>query len=500
MISRGARPEARAQALCVLGNLAALRAELVQKALADPHPGVRRHALRLAEPLVDGHLELASAMPRMVTDADAQVRLQLAYSLGDWRDARAGKTLAALALAHPDDPYLTAAILSGMRADNVSAMLDALVAAPAARPALLHKVFGLAAVLMDGKELPALINKVTGPQDGSYVPWQMAALAGVLDALDRRGQALEKLLKEGHGLRAMLASARQVVRQHNAVEDRRLAAVALLGREPSMADGDLVLLSGLLGPINSAAAQAAAVQTLGRMTDARVPAAVLGGWTSHSPSLKARILELLLSRTTWQRQLLDAVAENKVPAAQIDVARRQRLLSLADPAMRTLAAKVFDGAASSDRRKVVQDYEDVVAMPGDRQRGKAIFAKSCAACHQREGAGHGVGPDLDQVAGKSPLYLLTEILDPNKNVDTRYVEYQAMLKNGRMVTGLIAAETGASITLRRQEAKDEVVLRADIDLFQSTGKSIMPEGLERDLSRQALADLIAYLTLPPKKE
>src|SRR5207244_11856907 len=107
---------------------------------------------------------------------------------------------------------------------------------------------------------------------------------------------------------------------------------------------------------------------------------------------------------------------------------------------------------NTDWQKVVEEYEKLTALAGDRARGKAVFPKACAACHQLDGAGHAVGPDLAQVTSKSPLYLLTEILDPNKNVDTRYIEYQAVLKNGRTIAGVLAAETAASITLRGQEA------------------------------------------------
>jgi putative heme-binding domain-containing protein len=115
--------------------------------------------------------------------------------------------------------------------------------------------------------------------------------------------------------------------------------------------------------------------------------------------------------------------------------------------------------------------------------------------------GSAVGPDLASLANKSPAYLLTEILDPNRNVDSRYVEYAAVTRSGRTFAGLLAAETATSITLRGQEGKEQVLLRADLDELQSTGKSLMPEGMEKDLSRQDLADLIAYLgtSAPPPK-
>ena len=149
--------------------------------------------------------------------------------------------------------------------------------------------------------------------------------------------------------------------------------------------------------------------------------------------------------------------------------------------MRRRAAKVFEGSANADRRKVLADYADVTTMKGDAARGKAVFAKTCSVCHRLEGVGHEVGPDLAALANKSAAYLLQEILDPNRNVDSRYVEYMAQTKAGRTFNGLLAAETATSITLRGQEGKEQVLLRTDLDELSSTGKSLMPEGLEKDV-------------------
>jgi putative heme-binding domain-containing protein len=163
---------------------------------------------------------------------------------------------------------------------------------------------------------------------------------------------------------------------------------------------------------------------------------------------------------------------------------------------------VFNGGASPDRRQVLRAYAGVVSMKGDAARGKAVFARRCAVCHRLEGVGHEVGPDLAALAIKSPQYLLNEILDPNRNLDSRYTEYVALTKNGRSFTGLLAAETATSITLRGQEGKQQVLLRADLEELAGTGRSLMPEGLEKDLTRQDLADLIVYLThqeRPPKQ-
>ena len=75
-----------------------------------------------------------------------------------------------------------------------------------------------------------------------------------------------------------------------------------------------------------------------------------------------------------------------------------------------------------------------------------------------------------------------------------FVQYVVSDKNGRVYSGVIAGQTATSLTLRRQQGETDTLLRGDIEELASTGKSLMPEGLEKDLSRQDLADLIAYLT------
>ncbi|HVC98384.1 MAG TPA: hypothetical protein VND64_32255, partial [Pirellulales bacterium] len=65
--------------------------------------------------------------------------------------------------------------------------------------------------------------------------------------------------------------------------------------------------------------------------------------------------------------------------------------------------------------------------------------------------------------------------------------------DGRQMTGMIAAETATSVTLKRGEDAGDTVLRINIEELASTGLSLMPEGVEKQLTRQEIADLIAYL-------
>ncbi|MGE5191852.1 MAG: PVC-type heme-binding CxxCH protein [Deltaproteobacteria bacterium] len=489
----GKSAESRLAALCLLDRLGALRAGHLFPALADSHPGVRRHALRLAEKLVDENPALGMALPGKLDDPDPQVRLQLACSLGAWHDPRGGRALATLLLGNLDEPIMTAAVFSSLHAKNVSgAVAGVLGGENRAKipPALLEKLFEVAAAVGGKTALPEIVTEVCTPHDNRFDDWQLAALGGIYAALERRHETPMQLVGEAQRkqIRAVLDAAAHDVQESRLSEARRIAALRLVVRDLLREKATRELLVGLLAPGNSPALQGAAAAALGRFTDNSAAEALTANWRSYTPAMKSRVIDILLSRDPWQLHLLETV-----PAAEIDATRRQRLLTSRSERIRKLAEERFSGAVTPDRKKVLDDYRDVAGMRGDHQRGRAIFVKTCAACHRLGEAGHAVGPDLVAVANKTPQYLLQEILDPNRNVDSRYVSYVAVTKAGRSFTGLLASETAGSITLKGAEGKQEVILRADLDELQSSSLSLMPVGLEKDLSKQNLADLIAYL-------
>ena len=100
-----------------------------------------------------------------------------------------------------------------------------------------------------------------------------------------------------------------------------------------------------------------------------------------------------------------------------------------------------------------------------------VFKKTCATCHRLENEGIEVGPDLlSALRNKSPEQLLIDILDPSREVDPRYLNYLVTTKNGQVFTGMIAAETVASVTLRRGEKAEDTILRGQIDAHRGDGE------------------------------
>ncbi|OWK36302.1 membrane-bound dehydrogenase [Fimbriiglobus ruber] len=497
LLTGSPHPLARLQALCTLDQLGRLTPATITAVLGDKDPAVRRHAVRTAEARFADDRSLAPAVAKLAADPDAQVRLQVAYSLGAWTDPRAGEVLARIALASQDDPYPTAAAVSSLTATNLPIFATTVFqsAGPAGPPpALVRNFLATAAGADSGTALPALLGVVTKPTDGAFRPWQLTAAVGALDALERRGQPWAKLPADTQAsLAPVVTYARKIV-DTDATPDTLLAAIPLLAHDPTFLAADVKRLAGLLAATRPVPAQTAALTALARVHDAAVPPVLIAAWSGASPALRGRIIDTLLARPDWTTVLLTAAEKGTIPLGQVDAGRRQVLAAHPDAAIRARADKLLAGGSDPNRVKVIEASKPALALEGDRTRGKAVFARVCAACHLVDGVGTTVGPDLTALANKTPLYFLTEILDPNRNLDSRYAEYWATTTDGRTVSGVLAAETATGVTLRGQQGKEETILRTDLESLRGTTKSLMPEGLEKDLTHQNLADLLTYLT------
>jgi putative heme-binding domain-containing protein len=305
------------------------------------------------------------------------------------------------------------------------------------------------------------------------------------------------------GLAGLFDAARGLIADEKGPQPERLVAVRLLGRGLDHQTEDRTVLTDLLTPRRPEEMQSAAAATLGRSGNPESVAVLLGGWKGYSPALRAQVLEVLLRRQEGVKAVLDAAEKRQVEPFEIDAVRRQQLLQHKDAALRERAVKLFRDAISPNRQKVIDSYRDALTLTGDAKRGAEVFGKHCAACHKLGNVGQAVGPDLASVGDKSPEGLLIAILDPNRSVEARYVNYQATTKNGQTFSGVLMVQTATSITLVSAAGKEQVILRTDLDELTSSGKSAMPEGLEKEVSQQALADLIAHLRSgekPPQRK
>jgi putative membrane-bound dehydrogenase-like protein len=508
------RALARLHAICVLDGLKALRPEIAVRALGDREPGVRRHAVRVSEALLKTNPKVREALLKLEHDEYPHVLLQLAYSLGEWDDPRAGHALGRLVMRHGDDPYLTAAAMSSA-VPHVEAMMAEVMTEPdklSERAELVNSLLSTGLGLNNTTALAAMLKSLTSRPSTGYAAWQFASAAQLLDGLDRQKLSLNELAsRTGAGMQTaigqveqLFAAARTLAADEKAAVADRLAAMHILGRGANRHEEDIDMLAGLLSPQSPVEVQLGAVETMGHLRDARIPSLLLRGWAEQGPRLNAAIMDILLSRPEWTTSLLDSVQREPKLAAILGTACRDQLLRHPTEAIRRRAEKLFGAPASGKEiRAALANYAPVAKLTGDPVRGKQVFVEAtCADCHRLADVGYEMAADLRMLVDKSPGALLIATIDPNRAVEAKYLEYVAITTDGLIRNGVLVEETTASITLADAGGKRYVILRKDLEELVNTGRSRMPEKLEAKLTHQQMADVFAFIAQsgPPRRE
>jgi putative membrane-bound dehydrogenase-like protein len=498
MARSGVRSLARLHALCTLEGMGVLKPETLRHTLHDAHFGVRRHAVRIAAT----GLVNADDLAPLARDANAGVRLELAATLGEFDDPSAARTLATLAADSANDSYIVANVFSSLNQGNIDDVLKSLIAESSAsgqvkeeHHRLLVQLFRQMAAVGDARAVRETVASVCSSPETDDNSWRLSGLAALLDGINQRNGSAALLQADQRELiHQTISFARELITAGSADLNPGLAgAIRLLLREPDESAGDLEQLANLLVPQSTVRLQLAVVDRVADQANPQIAEILLLGWTSHGPKLRSRILDVLASRATWSRSLLNRVTTGSILSAEISPANHALLMSTTDERLQAAWKAVLNGENSGNRRQVIDDYSVALELAGDLVRGRAVFKKHCSACHRLDNVGHDVGPRLNSLTDRKPQSLLRAMLDPNAAVEARFVTYVAVTRDGRTRNGIMATETGSSITLLSGESKQETILRSDIEELRALGKSLMPEGIEKDLSVQAVADLIAVI-------
>jgi putative membrane-bound dehydrogenase-like protein len=507
-------PLARLHALWTLEGLSALDPQMVIAALKDPHPGVREHALRLAEEFATDPAVVNAALA-LKGDPEPRVLYQLSFTLGQLKEPRALMALTDLARDRAGDPWFRLAILSSLN-DTASDFFHLYLSRNQFQlnPVFLDQLAALIGAKHDPNEIRRFltVEEVLMPEH----PHEAAAglfglakglrLAGVHDLVIAGAEPkLAGFLNQpSESVQAATWEIAQHLQLNGLVERASRDAVAGQLSVPNRAGAVRALRAGQLAAVRPVLEQilashpppelqTAAVACLASFNDPSIGPALLSNWNAYSPEARREAIGALLSQRQRVPLLLQAIEEHRVDIAAVDIAARSRLMDDSDAAIAQRARKLFQDA-SSDRAKVVENYRDVVKMAGDEARGKKVFDTNCARCHMPRAQGGRVGPDLSGVNNKTKEELLTSILNPSYAIEPHYVHYVVTAKDGEIHDGVIANETPGAITLRGgTENGDETILRTNIADIRASSVSLMPEGLEQSMSRQDIADVIAYL-------
>ncbi|MAD79729.1 MAG: dehydrogenase [Planctomycetaceae bacterium] len=493
-------PVARLHALWSLNGLEVLSDDDLKVAMDDPDPHVREHAVRLAEPRLSDAPELLRTVLAAASDDSIRVRFQAAMTLGEVGTEEATSALAAIARRDAANLWSRTAVLSSLSESEVPFLLNVLAdtnfaAGEPGREMIGQLAFGVGA-RNNADEVNSVLTALARRHDGTRSASDMAVMKNLGAGLKRARRDLHQLAADkttpgGRLVAEILDDALSIALAPSGDLSSRLLAIDLLGY--GSFDSVQATLVELLDARQPAEIQSAAIHSITGFANKEVADILLDKHAALTPNVQAELVGRLLMRRDWLLAVFDAIEKRIVPASRVSSARRAIYMKSSDPAIRERAVRLFSRDLPGPRKEVIAKYQQALSLRADRLRGERAFKRECINCHRLGDQGHEVGPNLATIQNRSPAQLLVNLLDPNREVSPNFLEYIVATLDGRIITGIIASETPTSITLRQAEGKQQTILRSDIEEFRSSGKSLMAEGLEKKVTPQEMADLIAYL-------
>jgi putative membrane-bound dehydrogenase-like protein len=394
---------------------------------------------------------------------------------GDDASSAGTRTLAQNAWSHAEDKWLRNGVLSGI-GGREPAFLQALLAS---MPADAKIGSGMADIL-------------------GYIGGSMVKPSD-LEVADQAPEAIRLALLSGYlfnsktaGLPAsfepLLESSPAVATDKSKSIEARSVAVKLMARLPWDRAGESLLKLAL----DESAPELAAValKAVIAYPKAEVSAELLAGWSRYTPARRDAVLGALLGAPLHVKGVLAAVEAKLLPASVFTGVRRRQVLAGKDPAVKALAERLLTISA---RPESLAEASQSLALTPVPANGLAVFNSVCASCHRLDREGHAVGPDLFDIRRQTKENILFHVVNPDAEIAPAFTAYLAEAKDGRVLSGILVGDTPTSITLRGPLAVEATLLRTDLAKLEALPSSLMPAGLEAGLSKQQLADLLAYL-------
>jgi putative heme-binding domain-containing protein len=229
--------------------------------------------------------------------------------------------------------------------------------------------------------------------------------------------------------------------------------------------------------------------------NASAPAVLLGRYKQMSPELRRAVIETLATRKRYAQALLRAVKQENIPREEIPAHVARSLKNILGDRFVEVFGDVRQLAA--DRTKLLAKYKRMITpvalSAADASRGRAVYRKTCAACHVLYGEGGKIGPDLTGSNRANLDYILLNSVDPSYDVPDGYKMVVIQTVDGRIISGVIAEEDGTRVVLKTVDQPRIVIAKEDIEDRSVSPKSMMPDGQLQQMKRQEVIDLIKYL-------
>ena len=502
-------PAAAVHALRLLDAFGAVDDDLLVEAMQHRAAPVREHAAQLAAPRLAELPRTALWLAGSPLDPDPQVRLQIALALGDLPGDQAAGQLADIAARDAADRWIRAAVFSGITRREPQ-FLAALIVCSNRKtvdvPELWYELGRILGARQAATDWPHLLEAVAVKWRDARDTQRIPLVTGIADSLRNQGirgplGPLVAVLKDPtpaedelvRSLTAVLDRAIQTAGDRERKLPDRCWGAALAAHAAYSQVGDTLL--ALVDPQQPDELQTVAVRSLAAMPDESVATRLLdpARFVQYTPRLRDAVLAALVASDRQLPGVVAALEHGDIAPADVDLSLRRQLTEHRDEAIRARAGRLLGAAVSPDRAAIYEAHRAVLQLPSNPANGKRVFLRACGQCHRLDREGSPVGPDLFGIRNQPKETILLHILIPEREITPGFRAYTVMTKDGRVLSGLIASETPTSITLRQAQAREETLLRRDIEELVASRMSLMPQGLENTISHQEFADLLAYL-------
>lgn len=216
---------------------------------------------------------------------------------------------------------------------------------------------------------------------------------------------------------------------------------------------------------------------------------------SSLPEVRPAIFTAIRNSPNRISAMIERIESGDFSTKQLDASQIQSLKSVTDKELSSRLQKIFNQAIDPNRLKVVDSYSSVIStteVNPKQNRGKAVFDKNCAACHRLNNIGTTVGPDISDARDQTVEKLIVSILDPNRSIDANYFRYQVRTEDGISLDGVLKDANSQTVTLSNQNGV-RTIDRSTIAEMKSMGVSLMPDGIESQISPSEMAELVWYI-------
>jgi putative membrane-bound dehydrogenase-like protein len=511
----------RLHALWTLEGMRALPANLIEIALQDSVSGIRENAIRLAELHLGETPGLATSLLALQNDPDAKVRFQLLCTLGSLNSRAAVDARHRLLFKDITDEWVQIAALSARTLEAPALLNDVLATFNKNEPGYTQLVKRLTAIVGATATPPQIVNLIERAVDtkqDANPGWAKPVLdglaielednpnfspslsqrllvssffdhpsdvvrSGVLHLLRVTGISDDALAKQS------IQRALQIAVDNQQPESKRADAIEFLSMRD--ASNHSALLKDLFVPTEPLSVQLASLRTLSSIPDTTAAGFLIRRWSVLTPELRDAAVQTFFDSDSRIAMLLMAIETGKIQSAEIPWPRQVRLMAQSNDSLRSRARLLF---TQNTDDQINAEYADALQLEGDVVSGEQVYQQQCALCHQVRGTlGIEVGPDLGTVHNWSKQAIMANILAPSQSISSGYDLWAVELTNGEKLQGIIVTETPGALTLRNTGTLDRTVARHDIKSLRAMSLSVMPTGLEKQMSLQQMADLLTFL-------